>query len=48
VDLHADEAAINVNLWVTPTDANLDPSGGGLVVYKVRDTRLTEDSVRYG
>ncbi len=32
VDVHADDAAVSVNFWVTPTDANLDPSRGGLVV----------------
>ena len=34
--MHADDAAINVNLWVTPTDANLDPESGGLVIYKTK------------
>ena len=28
---HADFAAINVNFWLTPDDANLEPSSGGLV-----------------
>ena len=32
VDVHADDAAVSVNLWLTPTDANLDPGRGGLVV----------------
>jgi hypothetical protein len=32
---HADFAAVNVNFWITPTEANLDPSTGGLVVYGV-------------
>jgi predicted Zn-dependent protease len=32
VDVHADDAAVSVNFWVTPTDANLDPEHGGLVV----------------
>ena len=32
---HADFAAVNVNFWITPDDANLDPSCGGLVVYEV-------------
>ena len=26
---HADESALNLNLWLTPDSANLDPSGGG-------------------
>ncbi len=31
---HADFAAINVNFWVTPDEANRDPASGGLVVHK--------------
>lgn len=33
VTAHADFAAVNVNFWVTPTEANLDPSSGGLIVH---------------
>jgi len=33
IHVHADDAAINVNFWITPNSANLDPSSGGLVVY---------------
>lgn len=32
VDVHADDAAVSVNFWVTPTQANLNPERGGLVV----------------
>ncbi len=32
VDVHADDAAVSVNFWVTPTEANLEPGSGGLVV----------------
>jgi tetratricopeptide (TPR) repeat protein len=32
VDVHADDAAVSVNFWVTPTEANLNPGHGGLVV----------------
>ena len=32
VDVHADDAAVSVNFWVTPTAANLDAECGGLVV----------------
>lgn len=32
VDAHADDAAVSVNFWVTPTDANRQPGRGGLVV----------------
>ena len=33
IPLHADFAAVNVNFWVTPDDANRDPESGGLTVY---------------
>jgi hypothetical protein len=44
--IHADFAAVNVNFWITPDDANLDPSAGGLVVYPV-DAPLHWDFVTY-
>ncbi|MCT4351745.1 hypothetical protein M5362_01180 [Streptomyces sp. Je 1-79] len=31
---HADFAAVNVNFWITPTEANLDPGSGGLIVHR--------------
>ena len=31
--LHADAAAVNVNLWITPDSANLNRDTGGLIVY---------------
>ena len=33
---HADEAAVNVNIWLTPDEANLDPDSGGLVVFTAK------------
>jgi tetratricopeptide (TPR) repeat protein len=33
IELHADSAAVNVNFWVTPDDANLDPERGGLEIW---------------
>ena len=33
IKVHADEASVNVNFWITPDEANLDPSSGGLIVY---------------
>ena len=33
IPIHADYAAINVNFWLTPEDANLDPDSGGLIVW---------------
>jgi tetratricopeptide (TPR) repeat protein len=35
INVHADFAAVNVNFWITPDDANLDPEHGGLVVWDV-------------
>ena len=35
INVHADEAAVNVNFWLTPDDANLDPESGGLVIWDV-------------
>jgi tetratricopeptide (TPR) repeat protein len=32
VDIHADDAAVSLNFWVTPAEANLEPAHGGLVV----------------
>ncbi|WP_269609223.1 tetratricopeptide repeat protein [Prochlorococcus marinus] len=35
IKVHADQAAINVNFWITPKEANLNPKSGGLIVYDV-------------
>ena len=35
INVHADFAAINVNFWVTPKEANLNSKSGGLIVYDV-------------
>jgi tetratricopeptide (TPR) repeat protein len=33
VDIHMDSAAVSINFWITPNDANLDREHGGLVFY---------------
>ena len=33
---HADDAAVNVNLWIAPDDACPDPDAGGLLVYPAK------------
>ena len=33
IKIHADFAAVNVNFWITPDDANLDKEHGGLVIW---------------
>jgi len=35
INVHADFARVNLNFWITPEDANLDPMSGGLIVYDV-------------
>jgi len=36
INTHADQAAVNVNLWITPEDANLDKESGGLVIFTAK------------
>jgi len=33
IDMHADFAAVNVNFWLTPDDAMLDPGSGGMRIW---------------
>jgi hypothetical protein len=33
IDMHADFAAVNVNIWITPDEANLEPGTGGLIIW---------------
>ncbi len=46
IKLHADFAAVNVNFWITPDEANLDPAGGGLIIWDV-PAPLDWDFARY-
>jgi tetratricopeptide (TPR) repeat protein len=46
INLHADFAAVNVNFWITPDEANLDPGRGGLVVWN-KEAPLEWDFARY-
>tara|TARA_R110000868_G_scaffold11116_10_gene54513 strand:- start:4513 stop:5844 length:1332 start_codon:yes stop_codon:yes gene_type:complete len=34
IDVHADDAAISLNFWITPESANRNADAGGLVVYR--------------
>ena len=47
IKVHADFAAVNVNFWITPDEANLDPEHGGLVVWDAAKRPLDWDFVRY-
>ena len=33
IEIHADFAAVNVNFWITPDEANNNPENGGLVIW---------------
>jgi tetratricopeptide (TPR) repeat protein len=33
---HADFAAVNVNIWLTPDEANLDQKSGGMIIYELK------------
>lgn len=44
--LHADFAAVNVNFWITPEEANLDPDSGGMEIYDI-DAPLWWDFISY-
>ena len=35
VPIHADDASVSFNMWITPDDANFDSETGGLVIYPV-------------
>ncbi len=43
---HANCAAINVNFWISPDDANCDPNSGGLEVFRA-EAPLSWDFRRY-
>jgi len=40
LNIHADAAAVNVNFWITPKDANLDLTCGGLTGIKKKRQRI--------
>jgi tetratricopeptide (TPR) repeat protein len=35
IGIHADQAAVNVNFWITPDGANQNPQTGGMVIWDV-------------
>ena len=53
IDAHADDAAVSINFWVTPSEANRNPDRGGLVVcrapspaaWEVRDYHADRDVI---
>jgi len=41
--VHADLATVNLNFWVTPDEANLNASSGGLHVYEYKPELVNHD-----
>ena len=46
VNIHADFAAVNVNFWITPDEANLNADSGGLIIWD-KAAPLDWDFTRY-
>ena len=34
INIHADDANINVNFWITPDESSLDKNSGGMIIWK--------------
>jgi len=47
INIHADDAAVNLNFWISPDSANLNPDHGGLVVYLVEAPEDWQHSLNY-
>jgi X-X-X-Leu-X-X-Gly heptad repeat protein len=48
-DIHGDQAEFSLNFWITPDSANLDPDGGGLVIWdKTAPTDWSYDDYNSG
>jgi tetratricopeptide (TPR) repeat protein len=51
IDAHADDAAISLNFWLTPTGANQNPDRGGMVVCRApppADWEMTDYEADHG
>lgn len=46
ITAHADQAALNLNFWLTPDAANLDPDSGGLIIF-TREAPAESDFAAY-
>ena len=38
IGIHADDAKVNVNFWITQDNANLNKANGGMIVWKKSQT----------
>ena len=44
IGIHADDAIINVNLWLTSDSANLDQDSGGMIIWKKTPNKTSKFS----
>ena len=46
INVHADAASVNVNFWITPDEANLNPNSGGMVVWRKLHSAADDPATR--
>ena len=44
IGIHADDAKVNVNLWLTSENANLDNHSGGMIIWKKKPNETSNFS----
>ena len=48
INIHADEAKVNVNFWITPNESNLNQESGGLIIWdKIPDKNWVFEDYNY-
>ena len=44
IGIHADDAKVNVNLWLTSDESNLDKDSGGMIIWKKKPDKMSNFS----
>ena len=44
IGIHADDAKVNVNLWLTSDEGNLDKDSGGMIIWKKKPDKMSNFS----
>jgi hypothetical protein len=44
IGIHADDAKVNVNLWLTSDEGNLDKDSGGMIIWKKKPDNMSNFS----
>ena len=44
IGIHADDAKVNVNLWLTSDEGNLDKKSGGMIIWKKKPRKTSNFS----